>query len=146
VTRCLGPVQRSALEAIADAETGITVPVLARLLDLESRRARKLVETLLARGEVVAVVDPTGRRIWLPARLAEWKAEQAERQVDREWVQYLLGQVRAARLATFRPRRTCPTCGQPVESVPRPTEVRGPGQLRSLSPAGRIGFTPPDSA
>jgi len=91
--------QQQALEILARRPSGITSTDLATLLDLEPRRCRTVVTSLVERGLAVVVAEGRARRVWLPALRKQWVD-------DRGWVRYHLDKL--------KPAPVCPSCGQAI--------------------------------
>lgn len=102
----LGPVQRRLLDLLSAAQTGVPVTDLPELLDLEERRSRTVVASLVERDlvEVAHDVDLGGRRAWLPAKRREYLRD---------------GAIFRAMLDRYRnpPGPKCPTCGNHVKQA-----------------------------
>ncbi len=114
VSRGLGLTQLAALSILADRREGISSTDLATLLDLEPRRARTVVKSLVARDLVVVVSEGRARRVWLPDLRRRWLD-------DRAYVEYLLDSYRQLR----SPVRICGCCGQAIIT-------EGPRRLRAV--------------
>lgn len=82
--REIGSQQRRVL-ALAGRFRGVPVALVAELLSVKERRARKVVMSLVDRGQLVVVNDPwTGqRRAWTPDSHAHWVRAQRQADADR---------------------------------------------------------------
>ncbi|HEV3265005.1 MAG TPA: hypothetical protein VG014_05750 [Acidimicrobiales bacterium] len=98
VTRGLGPQQLATLAMLAERRHGMFTVDVATLLNVEPRRARAIIASLVDRDLAVVTRDPgEAPRVWLPDRRRVWVG-------NREWVRFMLDH-------WCRGERTCPTCG-----------------------------------
>ena len=104
MSRKLGPQQRRLLD-YAGRYRGEPVYLVAEHLGVSERRARKVIESLADRDELVVVNDPwtRDRRIWTPAAHRTWKHEQERADEQREKVRL------------YAPSRTDASSNRPVE-------------------------------
>lgn len=122
MSRGLGPQQRRLLD-YAGRYRGEPVSLVAEHLGVSERRARKVIESLFDRDELVVVNDPwtRDRRIWTPAAHWTWKCEQERADEQRKMV------------TLYPPIRTDAASNRPVE-------LQGPS--RSSLGTGQEGRSP----